>query len=78
MDTYISKIDHAFIDLKEGDLFTSVTSYILENNIDMLAMMSRKHSFLERLFTRHPAESFSFDLKVPLLVMENTGTFYLK
>ncbi|SDS16947.1 Nucleotide-binding universal stress protein, UspA family [Formosa sp. Hel1_31_208] len=78
LDASFSKLNHSFIELEQGNLFKKITNYILEHDIDLLAMMSRKHSFLERLFVRHPAESFAFDLKVPLLVMENTGNFYIK
>lgn len=78
LDACFSHMNHAFIALEEGNLFKTITNHIIENDIDMLAMMSRKHSFLERLFVRHTAESFVFDLKVPLLVMENTGDVYIK
>ncbi|WP_298903068.1 universal stress protein [uncultured Psychroserpens sp.] len=78
LDSCFSNVNHSFIMLEEERLFDAVTNYMTANNIDLLAMMSRKHSFLERLFITHPAESFAFNLKVPLLVMENTGDFYLK
>lgn len=78
LDDCFSHIKHTFIELNQGSLFTTITNYISNHNIDLLAIMSRKHSFLERLFTRHPVESFAFDLKVPLLVMENTGDFSIK
>lgn len=78
LDDCFSNQHHSFIDLEQGNLFTKITDYIVENDVDLLAMMSRKHSFIERLFTRHAAESFAFNPKVPLLVMENTGNFYLK
>ncbi|WP_460218572.1 universal stress protein [Psychroserpens sp. MEBiC05023] len=78
LDSCFANLNHSFVELDEGKLFKTISRYIETNAIDMLAMMSRKHSFLERLFTRHPVESFTFDLKVPLLVMENTGDFYLK
>lgn len=78
LDASFSNVNHSFVELDEGRLFKAITNYITDNNIDLLAMMSRKHSFLERLFTTHPVESFAFDLKIPLLVMENTGDFYLK
>ncbi|MEH6537176.1 MAG: universal stress protein [Psychroserpens sp.] len=78
LDACFTNIDHSFIELEGGDLFKVITTYIPEHHIDLLAMMSRRHSFLERLFVTHPVESFAFDLKVPLLVMENTGDFYLK
>lgn len=78
LDEYFSNINHSFTELDQGQLFKTITHYIDDHGIDMLAMMSRKHSFLERLFTRHPVESFAFDLKVPLLVMENTGELCIK
>ena len=78
LDSCFTNVNHSFVELEQGDLFNSVTDYITTHEIDLLTMMSRKHSFLERLFVRHSVESFAFDLKVPLLVMENTGEFYLK
>ena len=78
LDECFSNQHHAFIDLEQGNLFNKITDFVVENDVDLLAMMSRKHSFLERVFTRHTAESFAFNPKVPLLVMENTGSFYLK
>ncbi|MBO6632863.1 MAG: universal stress protein, partial [Psychroserpens sp.] len=78
LDQCFSNQHHEFIDLEQGNLFKKITNYIVENDVDLLAMMSRKHSFIERVFARHAAESFAFNPKVPLLVMENTGNFYLK
>jgi nucleotide-binding universal stress UspA family protein len=78
LDACFSNINHSFKELKDGSLFKTITKYITDNSIDFLAMTSRKHSFFERLFVTHAVESFTFDLKVPLLVMENTGTFYVK
>lgn len=78
LDECFLNTNHAFIELEEGDLFKKITNYLVDKDINLLAMMSRKHSFLERLFVRHAAESFAFDLRVPLLVLENTGEFYLK
>jgi len=78
LDSCFTNINHSFIELEQGRLFKMINNYMAANSVDLLALMSRKHSFLERLFTTHPVESFAFNLKVPLLVMENTGEFYLK
>lgn len=78
LDACFSNVNHSFSELDQGQLFETISEYMSEHSIDLLALMSRKHSFLERLFTRHPVESFAFDLKVPLLVMENTGELCLK
>jgi nucleotide-binding universal stress UspA family protein len=71
LDACFTNIDHSFLELDQGNLYIVITKHIVENSIDLLAMMSRRHSFLERLFITHPVEHFTFDLKVPLLVMEN-------
>ena len=76
LDACFRFVNHEFIDLLETDLYKTVHDYMVENNVNMLAMMSRRHSFLERLFTQHNVETFGFKLDFPMLVMENTGTLY--
>jgi len=78
LDACFTNINHSFINLEKGDLFKSITSHVLYHNIGLLVMMIRKHSFWERLFTTHPVESFAFDLKVPFLVLKNSGEYYVK
>ena len=73
LDECFNNLNHEFINLANTDLFKTVEHYLLYNEIDLLAMMSRKHSFLERLFTRHNVEKFAFQITIPLLVMTNTG-----
>lgn len=73
LDECFSNLSHEFINLANTDLFKTVEEYLLINDMDLLAMMSRKHSFLERLFTRHNVETFAFQVSIPLLVMPNTG-----
>lgn len=73
LDACFGELTHEFVDLEKKDIFETVQSYIRDNNIKLLAMMSRKHSFLERLFARHLVETFAFKIDVPFLVMENTG-----
>ena len=78
LDSVFSNLTHEFIDLENKDIFKTVKHYIAFNDVKMLAMMSRKHSFLERLFARHHVETFGFKINVPFLVMENTGVMYPK
>ena len=73
LDECFNNLNHEFINLANTDLFKTVEHYLLYNEIDLLAMMSRKHSFLERLFIRHNVEKFAFQISIPLLVMTNTG-----
>ncbi|NND26688.1 MAG: hypothetical protein EX263_06585 [Flavobacteriaceae bacterium] len=76
IDACFRFVNHEFIDLEKRDVFEVVQDYVKANNINMLAMMSRRHSFLERLFTTHNVEEFGFRSDVPMLVMENTGELY--
>ena len=73
LDECFSNLSHEFINLANSDLFKTIEHYLLFNDINLLAMMSRKHSFLERLFTKHNVETFAFKVSVPFLEMENTG-----
>lgn len=62
---------HEFIDTDSSYMFNTVDKYIINNDIKVLAMMNKKHSFLERLFTRHNVETFAFNIDIPFLVMQN-------
>lgn len=72
-DAYFPDAEHDFIDVNKKDMFDTVHQYILDNDIDMLSMISEKHSFLERLFTRHALETFAFSIDVPFLVVESSN-----
>lgn len=76
LDACFRFVKHEFVELHEKDLFKTVNDYMVNKNVHMLAMMSRRHSFLERLFTQHKVETFGFNMGFPLLVMDNTGTLY--
>lgn len=76
LDSLFKTINHEFIRLVEEDLYQSVQQFIQDNDVQLLAMMGRKHSFIERLFTTHNVELFGFKITIPFLVMENTGTLY--
>jgi len=65
---------HDFVDSNKEDIFQAIQQYIMDNNIKMLAMMSKKHSFIERLFTTHMVETFAFKIDIPFLVMHSHST----
>ena len=76
LDECFRFVNHEFIDLQNQDIYEGVSQFIEKNNIQLLAMMSRHHSFLERLFNTHNVERFGYKLPIPMLVMENTGQQY--
>jgi len=76
LDFCLSKVNHEFIDLKSTEIFKKVQDYIVNNDVKMLSMMHKKHSFLERFFTRQLVETFAFKIDIPFLVIENTTENY--
>ena len=73
LDEILLKLPHEFVGLTNGNMFEAVKTHLLVQDVKLLAMMRRKHSFLERLFTTHPVETFGFHIKTPFLVIENTA-----
>ena len=67
--TNYSSVTHEYIDANSKEMFKVVKQYLANNDINMLAMISERHSFLERLFTKHAVETFAFSINVPFLVM---------
>ena len=51
----------------------AVLDYIDENDIDLLAMMNRNHSFFERVLVRQNVDQIGFHVKIPFLVVRDTA-----
>lgn len=69
--THFSTAKHEFIDTTHNDMFSTVHKYIVDNDIKVLAMMNKRHSFLERLFKKHNIETFAFNIDIPFFVMQS-------
>lgn len=67
--THFPEAVHKYITINSKDVFEIVHKHITENQIAMFAMLSTKHSFLERLFIKQPIETFGFKIDIPFLVM---------
>ncbi len=72
LKTYFSDVTYENIDSFSTDLYKTLEEYVHANDIKLIAMMRKKHTFLERLFNRHPEETLAFSIDIPFLVMENT------
>lgn len=72
LKTYFSDVTYENIDSFSTDLYKTLEEYVHANDIKLIAMMRKKHAFLERLFNRHPEETLAFNIDIPFLVMENT------
>jgi len=74
LDSCLSEVDHEFMELESTNIFKTVQDYIITNDMKMLSMISKKHSFLERFFARHLVETFAFKIDIPFLVIGNTSS----
>lgn len=52
------------------DIIDGVSAYINDNQPDLFAMLARKHSLFERIFTKSITNKLSFRTEIPLLVMD--------
>jgi nucleotide-binding universal stress UspA family protein len=56
----------------EGALMPdAVLEYTEAYPVDLLVMMNRKHSFLERLMLRQNIDRIGFQVQIPLMVVPN-------
>ncbi|MEP1489482.1 MAG: universal stress protein [Algibacter sp.] len=70
LEALLKKINYDELDVVEKDLFSETKKYLLDNDFQMLALLSEKHSFLERLFHTDTVETFGFSIKLPFFVMK--------
>jgi len=69
----LGAIPHIFVEEKGKLMPEAVIDYIDQEQIDLLAMMNRKHSFLDRLFVKHNVDQISFKIQVPFYVVRDTA-----
>lgn len=70
---YLGDIPHSFDQIKSKHVADAIPEYIENNQLDFLAMQNRKHFFWERLLTRQNVHAIGFHIKVPFLVLRDTG-----
>jgi nucleotide-binding universal stress UspA family protein len=63
----------AFTELKGSLMPNAILNYVQDNEIDLLMMMNRKHSFFERLVERQNVDQIGFHIKIPFLVIRDTA-----
>ncbi|NNL03206.1 MAG: universal stress protein [Eudoraea sp.] len=69
----LGAVPHIFVEDKGKLMPGAVIDYIENEHIDLLAMMNRKHSFLDRLFVKHNVDQISFKVQVPFYVIRDTA-----
>lgn len=67
-------IPHRFEELKGALMPHAIMDYVEEHQFDLLVMMKRKHSFLERLMWRQNIDQIGFHVQIPFLVIRDTSS----
>lgn len=69
LSTYLSEVSHEFHEVEEQTVPQGIYTFQEVNEIDMMVMVSNKHSFFENLLFRPVINEIGFNLKIPLLVI---------
>ena len=64
-------LDYSFHWLNNVDINAGLQNFVQSRGSDMVAIISKKHTFIERLFTRPMVEDLGYNSRVPVLVMHD-------
>lgn len=65
----LGESDYDFREIKDAYMPDGIKDLVHEGNYDMLVMMNRKHSFLERLLLRQNVDTLGFEVEIPFMVL---------
>lgn len=66
-------VQTVFQDVTEDYMPNIVHSYVKKNRIGLIAMMNRKHSFLDKLILKQNVDAVGYHSEVPFLVLPDTS-----
>ena len=72
LDVFFKPFDHSFQQVKGELMPNAIHEYVEKNRIGLLAIMNKKHSFLERLITKSTVDSIGYHSRIPFLVIPET------
>ena len=70
---YFKNINHNFVEERGTFMPEAIRTYIEEHQSGLLVMMSRKHSFLERLIVKSNVDFIGYHTTIPFLVIPETS-----
>lgn len=66
---YLQDTPHHFYNVEDNTVAKGIYQFQKEKNVEMMVMISNKHSFFENLLFRPVINEIGFHLKIPLLVI---------
>lgn len=73
-DTNFPEAQHDYIDVVDKDIVGTISNYMKNQDFNMLAMVKKPHSFLERLLHSYTEEKIAYSFDLPFLVLTNPET----
>ncbi|SEQ49078.1 Nucleotide-binding universal stress protein, UspA family [Hyunsoonleella jejuensis] len=70
-DTSFPEAEHDYIDVVDNDIVDTISNYMKMQNFNLLAMVKKPHSFLERLLHTYTEEKMAYSFDLPFLVLTN-------
>lgn len=69
LEEYFKKIPHKFYKIEKSSVPEGISEFQNKNPVDLMAMISNKHSFFENLLFRPVINEIGFHIKIPFLVI---------
>jgi len=69
----LANVSYVQVQVEGKKLPEAILEYIDDNEVDLLTMMNRNHSFFERLLIRQSVDQIGFQVKIPFLVVCDTA-----
>lgn len=71
LNSLFRKIPHSFNIVEESDAVRGIENFISSRDMDMIAMISRKHTLIERFFNKSVTKKIAMHMRIPLLALKN-------
>lgn len=69
LNKILGSLDAEYECVRDSDVIAALNHFIETKNVDMLAMIPHRHSFMARLLYKHNTGTMAFETPVPLLVL---------
>jgi nucleotide-binding universal stress UspA family protein len=69
LDHVLANVAHTFHQIEHADVVAGISAFAHERKADMVVMMPRNHSLLERLFSEPNTKQMAFHAELPLLTI---------
>jgi nucleotide-binding universal stress UspA family protein len=69
LNVYLKKMDPQYVFLSDKDVTEGLIRFADQSDVDILALVSRHHSFLERLFNQSETRALLYKTEWPLLIL---------